>query len=793
MLAKRPGFTLVAVIALALGIGANTAIFSVVNAVLINPLPYPNSDRLMSLYLAHPGGRDRGGLSVADFLGVRDGAESFESISGAFVSQNGFNLSSNDSPERVTGVAVTADFFGTFNVTPALGRTFETGDDQPGKPQTAVVSYGFWQKHLGGDTAAPGRTILIEGQQVTVVGVLPAEFQFPGGVPSEVYLNLTLNPPRFRAPFFLVTYVRLKPGVSESQGEQDLSRAIEQIEQKYPDSPTDLSFNLVSLKESIVGNTRLPLMIILAAVVLVLLIASVNVANLLLARSAAREKEMAIRMALGANRGRIIRQLLTESVMLAAMGGAAGLLLALWGVDLLVALGPEVPRLQDVGLDARVLAFTSLIALLSGVLFGLAPAIQSSRSALNEPLKEGGRSGMQAPGRRGMRSALVVAEIALALVLLVGAGLLVRSFVELQQVPAGVDAENVLTFQVNVPRAKYREDAQINGFFNQLLDRINSLPGVEASAVSMSLPPHLLVMRNPYNPEGRTVEPGESLPAAEQLLISTAYFDALRIPIIDGRTFSEADGPNAPPVIIINETMADKVFPGEDPLGKRMQTGQPCPTCPWYTVIGVVGDVKYSGLDARPAPTMYTHYFQDPFWRSMYVVVRTSQDPAGLIGQVRQEVQSLDKDMPIAKVRTLNELLVESVAQPRFRTLLVGIFAGVALLLAAVGIYGVMSYSVTERSHEIGIRMALGATSSDVMRMVVGEGMKLAIIGSIIGLAGAFALTRLLANLLFGVTATDPLTFILLPLVLAAVALAATYIPARRATRVDPMVALRHE
>jgi putative ABC transport system permease protein len=793
MLAKRPGFTLVAVIALALGIGANTAIFSVVNAVLINPLPYPNSERLMSLYLAHPGGRDRGGLSVADFLGVRDGAESFESVSGAFVSRNGFNLSSNDSPERVTGVAVTADFFGTFNVTPALGRTFEAGDDQPGRPQTAVVSYAFWQKHLDGDTAAPGRSILIEGQQVTVVGVLPAEFQFPGGIPSEVYLNLTLNPPRFRAPFFIQTFARLKPGVSEAQGEQDLNRVIGQIEQQYPTSATDISFNLVPLKESIVGDARLPLMIILAAVVLVLLIASANVANLLLARSAAREKEMAIRMALGANRGRIIRQLLTESLLLAAIGGVAGLLLALWGVDLLVALGPRVPRLQDVGLDGRVLAFSSLIALLSGVLFGLAPAIQSSRSALNESLKEGGRTGMEAPGRRGVRSALVVVEIALALVLLLGAGLLVRSFIELQQVPAGVDGEKVLTFQVNVPRATYGEDAQINGFFKQLLERINSLPGVESSAVSMSLPPHLLVMTNPYTPEGRTVAPGESPPAAEQLLISAAYFDALRIPIINGRTFTEADGPDAPPVIIINRTMADKVFPGENPLGKRMQTGQPCPTCSWFTVIGVVGDVKYSGLDASPAPTMYTHYFQDPFWRSMYVVVRTSVEPMGLIGQMRQEVQSIDKDIPIASVRTLDELLVESVAQPRFRTLLVSIFAGVALVLAAVGIYGVMSYSVTERRHEIGIRMALGATSSDVMRMVVGHGMRLALIGVAIGVAGAFALTRLLANLLFGVTTTDPVTFIVLPLVLAGVALAATYVPARRATRVDPMIALRHE
>jgi putative ABC transport system permease protein len=792
-LLKNPGFALVAVITIALGIGANTAIFSVVNTVLLNPLPFPEQDKLVVVSLVNPQSETRrSGFGNADFLAVKERNQSLEKVAAYFSPRNGFNLTGGETPEQVTGAMVTADFFDVLKVNPQLGRAFFPDEDQPGKERTVVVSHKFWQNRLGANPQAVNQSIMLNNESFTVVGVMPADFRFMTGT-SEFWAVMQLPPPQFRPPYYLNCIGRLKAGITQEQAQADLSAIANQLQQQYPNS-TFTSVTTRTLKKAIVGDSELALLVLLGAVFFILLIASVNVANLMLARATGREKEIAIRAALGASRWRLTRQVLTESLLLAFIGGVLGLLLAMWSVDLLIALSPEnLPRLEEVGLDKRVLLFTFSISMLSGLLFGLAPAIQSSRANLNATLKEGGRSAMESFGRRRLRNLLVISEFALALTLLVGAGLMIRSFLTIQKVNPGFNASNVLTMQVNLPQAKYREPAKNAAFQQQLLQRLESLPGIEAAAVSMALPPNLLIMHNPFTVEGQPPAPGEAPNLAAQLLISPDYFRTLGIRLQAGRNFSDTDNQDAPSVVIINHTMARRYFPDQDPINKRLQTGDYDPQNPYATVVGVVDDVKYSGLNEEVEPTMYTPFLQNLWWRSMYLAVRTSGAPSGFASLVRNEVWAIDRDLPVSNIKTMDQLMSESVSEPRVYTTLLGVFGALALVLASVGIYGVMSYTVTQRTHEIGIRSALGARQSDVMKLILRQGMGLALIGVGIGLAASLALTRLMETLLFGVSATDPLTFAVIALLLTGVALVACYLPARRATKVDPMVALRYE
>jgi putative ABC transport system permease protein len=793
MLLKKPGFTLIAVLTLGLGIGANTAIFSVVNAVLLRPLPFPEGERLTQIFLNNPEtASGRGGYGNADFQALRERNQSFEKIA-AVSSGNRFSLTGSGAPEQVIGASVTAEFFDMLGVRPQRGRTFQAGEDKPGSPRTVVVSHGFWEKYLSSNPNAVGQTVTLNNESFTVIGVMAPDFHFTAFGPAELWTALQLNPPRGRPPYFLRVIGRLKPGVSAEQAQAEVSAIANQTQQQYPNSTPKVA-RAESFKRAIIGDTQLSLSVLLGAVFFVLLIASVNVANLLLARATEREREMAVRTALGAGRLRLIRQALTESALLALVGATLGWLLGHWGVDLIVALSPEnLPRFDEISLDGRVLGFTLLMTCFSGLVFGLAPALQSSQVDLNTTLKDGGRSGAEGFRRNRLRRLFIVSEFALALLLLVGAGLMIRSFLRLQRVNPGFTPDRVLTAQIVLPQSSYREAARVGAFQRQLLQRVQALPGVQAASVSMSLPPNLLMMRNPFAVEGQPPSPGQSQPTAEHLLVSPDYFRALGIQQLAGRAFTDADDANAPQVIIINEALARQYFPNQDPVGRRLQFGDYNPAGQWAPIVGVVADVKYSGLHEAIQPALYTAFQQNLWWRSMYLAVRAGGDPLSLANAVRNEVWALDRDLPVSQIKTMDQLMSEAVGEPRAYTLLLGILGAVALLLAAVGIYGVMAYAVTQRTHEIGVRMALGAQSGAVLRLVVGAGMKLALLGTAIGLLAAFALTRLMSKLLFGVRPTDPITFALIALLLMGVALLACYLPARRATKIDPMIALRSQ
>jgi putative ABC transport system permease protein len=793
MLLKKPGFTLIAVLTLALGIGANTAIFSVVNAVLLRPLPYPESERLMQIFLNNPEtASGRGNYGNADFQALRERNQSFEKIA-AVSPGNRYSMTGSGAPEQVIGAAVTAEFFDLLGLRPQRGRTFLAGEDKPGSPRTVVVSHGFWEKYLSSNPDAVGQTVTLNNESFTVIGVMTPDFRFTAFGPAELWVAFQLDPPRARPPYFLRVIGRLKAGVSAEQAQTEVSAIANQVQQQYPSSQPRVPW-AEPLKHAIVGDAQLSLSVLLGAVFFVLLIASVNVANLLLARAAEREREMAVRTALGAGRLRLFRQALTESALLALLGAALGWLLAQWGIGLIVALSPEnLPRFDEISVDVRVLGFTLLMTCFSCLVFGLAPALQCAQVDLNTTLKEGGRSGAEGFRRNRLRKLFIVSEFALALLLLIGAGLMIRSFLQLQRVAPGFAPDRVLTAQIVLPQSRYREDASVGAFQRQLLQRVQSLPGAQAASVSMSLPPNLLIMRNPFAVEGQTPSPGESLPLAEQVLVSPDYFRTLGIKQLAGRVFIDADDSAAPQVVIINEALARQYFPNQDPVGKRLQTGEYSPTGPWLTIVGVVADVKYSGLNEAAQPALYTPFQQDLWWRSMFLAVKAGGDPLGLVNSVRNEVWALDRDLPVSQIKTMDQLMSDAVAEPRAYTLLLGILGAVALLLAAVGIYGVMAYAVTQRTHEIGVRVALGAQSGAVLRLVVGAGMKLALLGMAIGLLAAFVLTRLMSKLLFNVSPTDPVTFALIALLLTGVALLACYLPARRATKVDPMVALRCE
>ena len=791
MLAKNPGFTLIAVLALALGIGANTAVFSVVNAVLLRPLPLKEPDRLVWMWgdRIRQQGNGRGSISPPDFVDFREQNQVFERIS-AF--QNfPFNLTGSGEPERINGVRVSAGFFETVGVAPLHGRTFVSEEEQDGRGQVAVIGYGLWQRRFGGDQSLVGKTISLNGNSVTVIGIMPLGFQFPRDE-IELWTPITfgLQQTSVRRFHFIRPIARLKPGVSLEQAQAEINAITVRLEQQYPDSNTNYGARLVLLPEQIVGDMRSTLWMLVAAVAFVLLIACANVANLLLARATTRQKEIAIRAALGAGRWRVVRQLLTESVALALCGGLLGFLIAWWGVKLLVALGPSnIPRLREVTVDGGVLGFTLVVSLLTGILFGLVPALQASRSGLGETLKEGSR-GTTGLGGRFMRSALVVSEIALSLVLLVGAGLVLKSFLRLSQIDPGFQSVNTLTMQVGLTQARYADAPPRAAFFQQLLPRLAALPGVQHAGAVSQLPMSGQNNDTSFVVEGRPPSsPGERL-GANQRVVTPDYFRALGIPLLKGRYFTERDTTTAPNAIIISQTFATQVFPNEDPIGKRLTIdfGQP-----WTgEIVGIVGAIRHAGLSIEPWREMYFAHAQNPSG-GMNLVVRAAGDPMILASAIKSEVQALDKDLPLFNIRTMETVVSDTVAQPRFRALLLGIFAAVALILAAVGIYGVMSYYVTQRTHEIGIRMALGAQRRDVLRLVVGQGMTLAVIGVGIGLAAAFALTRWIATLLYQVRPTDPMTFTIISLLLAVVALLACYIPARRASKVDPMVALRYE
>jgi putative ABC transport system permease protein len=787
-LRKKPGFAAVAVVTLALGVGANTAIFSVVNAVLLRPLPYPESERLVRLYEKRPKlGRTRNVVSAPDFIDWRAQSRTFDGM--AAYTGWGASLSGQGEPQQITGELASADLFGVLRAEPLLGRAFTAEEDRPGAPRVVVISHGLWQRRFGADPSAVGRPVTLNGESYTVVGVMPPAFQFPDAE-TEAWAPLALDPQdqSTRGSHFLNVVARLKPGVSVEQAQAEMDTIAARLERQYQVN-TGHGVNVFALHDEVVGGVRRSLFVMLGAVGFVLLIACANVANLLLVRAAARRKEIAVRTALGASRWRVVRQLLTENLLLFVGGGALGLLLAVWGVDLLVAVSPPgTPRVHEIGADAWVFGFTFLISLLTGLVFGLLPALQASKPDLHGALKEGGRDTAGGGGRSRLRGLLVVAEVASAMILLVGAGLLLKSFARLRQVSPGFDTANVLTMQLSLPQSRYPDEARQADFLRQVLRRLEALPGVRAAGAVAGLPLTGNFASRYFEIEGRPPRPaGEGLNTNFNLA-SPGYFRALGVPVIAGRQFDERDAAGAPEVVVINETMARRFWPDEDPLGKRLRIANN----PWRTVVGVVADVKNDGLSAEPKPEMFYPLLQEPL-PFMTIVVRADVEPKSLAPAVAREVRAVDADEPVYDVKTMDERLAESVSPQRLTALLVGFFAALAMTLAGVGIYGVVAYSVAQQTREIGVRVALGAQKGDVIRLVLRRGLSLSLAGVGLGLAGAFALTRVMLGLLYDISPTDPATFAGVAVVLIAVALLACLVPARRATKVDPMVALRYE
>jgi putative ABC transport system permease protein len=797
MMMKKPGVTIIAVLALALGIGANTAIFSVVNAMVLRPLPYKEPSRLVFVFWNAPKlTTEDMPASAPDFVDWREQNHVFESMAG--ISGESFNLTGTGEPERLQGASVSADLFPLLGVGAARGRTFTAEEEQQGRNRVAVLGYELWQRRFGSDPNLIGKTISLNNESYTVVGVMPHDFHFPEGVEKiDLWVPLSFKPEIAdkRGHRFMYVIGRLKPGVTFEQAEADMKALGARIAEEHPDTNTDWNVKLQSLQDAITEDVSTALFVLLGAVGFVLLIACANVANLQLARAAARQREVAIRLAVGASRRRLIRQFLIESTLLAAVGGTFGLLLAFWGIDAIRAVLPEdAPRMEQIAIDVAVLIFTVSVSLATGVLLGLVPALQATKPDLVEALKEGSKSLAGSRHRNRVRSLLVVVEVALALVLLIGAGLMMKSFWHLRAVRPGFDSHNLVTMQITLPEAKYEEGQEQVNFFNTMLERVRAIPGVQSAGFSTD-PPLTDDSRGDLTIEGQTPLAYGEEQTASYGSVSPGYFNAMGIPVIKGRPFTEEDREGSTPVVIISAAFAKRYFPGvDDPVGKRLkQGGLEDEDSPWMTVVGVVGDVHHYGLSEEVSSEMYMPFAQQPEPEVSLVVRSQGVSPLALLPAIRNEVKAVDKDQPIFGVETMEHLLSESVASQRLSVTLLGLFAGLAFLLACVGIYGVISYTVTQRTHEIGVRIALGASGTDILRLVVGQGMRMVAVGLILGLVASFALTRVMESLLFNVSARDPWTFVLVSSLLGAVAFFASFIPARRATRVDPMVALRYE
>jgi predicted permease len=796
VLLKNPSFTVTALLTLALGIGVNTAIFSVVDSVLLRSLPMKDGDRVVSVWEHNlRAGVDRNEMAPANYFDLRNQNQVFEGV-GAFGDMS-MNLTGAGDPEQLDARIVTANVFPLLGVKPALGRTFSPEEDQPGLDRVVVLSDALWRRRFNADPAIVNRNITLNAESYTVIGVMPPDFFFPVRE-GELWTPWAMEPGEAsgRGDHYVRTVARMKPGVTIAQANAEVERIAQRLSNEYPRTNEGLGFFVSSFHQDYVGNLRTPILILFAAVALVLLIACANVANLLLAQASSRRREIAIRTALGASRLAIVRQLLVESMLLAGGGAVLGLLGAIWGVQWLSKLVPEsLSQLQSVAIDARVFVFTLGVTVLTAIVFGAVPAFHASRSKPGETLSEVGRDTPGGTSGRYVRRMLVVVEVALAVVLLVGAGLLIRSFHRLRQVDPGFRTDNQLTMRMVLPFQKYAKPEQRRAFYDELLRRVNELPGVESAGINTFLPLSFSGMNFAFTIEGRSYPGDMELPLAAYRVVSPDYFRTMGIPLQRGRFFDSRDSAEAPPVIIVNRRLAEQFWPGEDPTGKRLKIGPLDSPNPWAIVAGVVGNVRQSGLYGEQTFELYVPYAQERrgFVAPRDLVVRTSGDAASVAGAVRQAVWAVDKDQPISDVRTMDHVLATAVSRERFQTLLLALFATLALALACVGLYGVISYAVVQRTHEIGVRMALGAQSRDVLRLVINQGMFLTLIGLVIGVAGAFAVTRVMTEMLFGVTATDPLTFAGVPIVLGVIALLACYVPARRATKVDPLVALRYE
>ena len=789
MLLRNPSFALIAVITLGIGIGANAALFSVINGVLLKSLPIKDADHVAFIWsntARIPGNIPSSTLNYRDWKQMN---HVFSGLAGRrpFVS----NLSTGRDPERVTGERVTADYFTVLSVTPILGRDFQTGEDKIGGEPLVLLSKGLWERRFGGDRNIVGQVITLNGAKTTVIGVMPNDYR-----PNvEFWIPLPINYEGADRDFHDTTVIgRLAPGVSIAKAQAEMDTINDQLIKQYPDINTGWNLRVVPIHESIVQNIREVLLILFGAVCFVLLIACTNVANLMLARAASREREIAIRTALGAGRFRLIRQVLTESFLIAIAGGVLGVFIAVWGTRFLISLNPQgIPLSNEIGLDLRVLGFTVLVSIVSGVVFGIVPALQATKPDLNSTMKESGKSSTNARG--GMiRNMLVVVEIALALVLLIGAGLLIKSFARLQDVDPGFNREKLLTFQISLPAVHYSRPEQVTGFYKDTIQRVSTIPGVN-SASAISVAP--LASQGPryiFYTEGKPLPTASESPIASYRVAAPNYFETMGIPLIAGRTFTDADIQSSLQVVIVNKELANQMWPDQNPIGKRMTVGVPLSLndVRYQTVVGVVGDVKHTSLSGDTGMQMYQPFYQAP-GLGMTLVLRGKLDPTNLLDSVRNTVREIDPTLPLANVKTMDTIIYENVAPFRFNMFLLTLFAGVALVLTIIGVYGVMNYNVTQRTQEIGIRMALGAEPGEVRAMILKKGLILSLIGLAIGLVGSFAATWAMSSLLFGVSTTDPATFAGVAVILTVVALIACYIPARRATLVDPVVALRNE
>lgn len=799
ILFKSPGFTAIALLTLALGIGVNSAIFSVVNAILLRPLPYPDSHQLMVIWgNLHKTGLEEVEISVLELKDFQQQCQAFDQI--AAYSTQGLNLTGVDQPERLRGAAISANLFPTLGVQPHVGRNFVVEEDQPGSDNRVILSHSLWQRRFGGDSSTVNETVQLDGRAMTVVGIMPADFHFPNK-DVEVWIPLAFSPDLLeennRGSHFLNIIARLKPNVTQAQAQADIDTVTARMSREHASSyRSGFSTTVRSMHEDLVGNLRQAMLILLGAVGLVLLIACANVAHLRLASATSRYREFAIRSALGASRGRVVRQFLTESVLLSVLGGAAGLVLAVWVVRALVFLMPkDTPRLEEIRLDSRVVLFTLGTSLLTAIVFGLAPGFQAAKTNLNDVLKESGRSGTDTSRRLRLRNLLVVSEFALSLVLLIGAGLMIKSLLRLQDVKPGFDSSNLLTMRIALPDAKYENFNQSRAFYEQLFDRLEARPEVKSVGGINLLPFGGGGGDRTFMIEDQPTAQGQPRPDEQIRFVTAGYFTTMGIPLLSGREFTRHDLPDTQQVAVLNNAFARKFWPNGNAIGKRISFSTNNPK--WYEIVGIVGNVKHRRLDLQDHPELYIPALQPLFEPgnvpALYLAVRTLNDPMQVANIVRSEVAAIDRDQPIASLMTMDQRISDSIAPRRFNMFLFGLFAALALVLAAIGIYGIMAFSVAQRTHEIGVRMALGASRSDVLRLILSNGFRLALIGIVVGLAIAFAATRLLSTLLYDVSTTDPAIFLIDALLLAVAALVACYVPARRATQVDPMVALRYE